>query len=504
MKIGGLIVLSEYGQRRIAKFPSQSKIHNPENTMHQLLDAMGEYNDYLEDLLFKHEEKKDLRTNYSDEDESEEDYILGFHMLNLIGECYKIVRYPNESNNDFRARILSIIDNDGGISSLKNIISKILRIDKNLVEVIENEMSYFTVGDVLDSRIESVNSKPLISRITNIEQQLVVNIPQGYDTSILEDSLKNCVLADVKILINPSQTPPPSIPVVSVTNITSDSVVVSFSSTNTNSYDIYLNDVLIANTANTSYNLTDLSTSTTYTVKIVANGNGTAENTKTFTTSDPVMELVLDNAILYYNCAESIINFTNNSIENLVGATNGTLNNFNSSQLNNGELSFNGTNYIDTGLKHNVLQNGFSIEAVINSIDRTATIENRGFVGDHAPPNPGFCMFQFDATGEFYSGIWSSSQDNRIILPHNIIPTDFTHFTAIYDGSVLKLYINGILVGSKSVSNLTLSNTYNIMVGRSGANSGNYWKNKFKSIIIHNRALSETEILNNKTILLGD
>lgn len=297
MKIGGLIVLSEYGQRKIAKFPSQSKIHNPENTMHQLLDAMGEYNDYLEDLLFKHEEKKDLRTNYSDEDESEEDYILGFHMLNLLGECYKIFRYPNESNNDFRARILSIIDNDGGISSLKNIISKILRIDKNLVEVIENEMSYFTVGDVLDSRIESVNSKPLISRITNIEQQLVVNIPQGYDTSILEDSLKNCVLADVKILINPNQTPTPSTPIISVTNITSDSVIVSFSSTNTNSYDIYLNDVLIANTTNTSYNLTDLSASTTYTVKIVAKCNGTAENTKTFTTSD---NQILDNKYLEF------------------------------------------------------------------------------------------------------------------------------------------------------------------------------------------------------------
>lgn len=194
--------MSEYGQRRIAKFPSQSPIHNPENTMHQLLDAMGEYNDYLEDLLFKHEEKKDLRTNYSDDDESEEDYILGFHMLNFIGECYKIMRYPNESNNDFRARILSIINNDGSITSLKDIISKILLIDKNLIEIFENEMSYFTVGDLLDSRRESINSKPLISRITNIEKQLVINIPEGYDTSVLLSILKNCVLANVKILIN--------------------------------------------------------------------------------------------------------------------------------------------------------------------------------------------------------------------------------------------------------------------------------------------------------------
>lgn len=195
--------MSEYGQRRISKFPSQSVIHNPENTMHQLLDACGEYNDYLEDLLFKHEEKKDLRTNYSDENESEEDYILGFHMLNLIGECYKLFRYSNESNNDFRGRILSIIDNDGSIGSLKNIVSKILLLDKNEIEIIENEMSYFTFGDLLDSRIESVNSKPLISRITNIEQQLIINIPEGYDNSFLENALKNCVFADVKILINP-------------------------------------------------------------------------------------------------------------------------------------------------------------------------------------------------------------------------------------------------------------------------------------------------------------
>ncbi|WP_225369256.1 LamG-like jellyroll fold domain-containing protein [Methanobrevibacter arboriphilus] len=373
------------------------------------------------------------------------------------------------------------------------------------MEVIENEMSYFTVGDLLDSRIESVNSKPLISRITNVEQQLVVNIPEGYDTSILESSLKNCVFADVKILINPSQTPPPSTPVISVTNITSDSAVVTFSSTNVTSYDVYLNDLLIVNTTNTSYNLTDLSASTTYIVKIVAKGNGIAENTKTFTTSDPMMELVLDSAILYYNCAESIINFTNNTFQNLVGTTNGTLNNFNSSQLNNGELSFNGTNnYINTGLKHNVLQNGFTIEVVLDTIDRTATIENRGFIGDHSQPNPGLCFFQFDHSGEFLSGIWSSSADNRIILSQDIIPMDFTHFAVTYDGSMLKIYINGTLIGSKTVSSFTLSSTYDIMVGRSGNSVNNHWKNKCKSIIIHNRALTETEILNNKLILMDE
>lgn len=197
--------MSDYGQRRIARFPRKSPIHNPENPMHQLLDGIGGYEDYLEDLMFKTVEKANIRTNISDDDESEEDYLLGFHMLNRIGESYKIKRKPNELNNDYRARILSIINNDGTIASLKRIVANSLLIDINDVEIIENEMSYFSVGDELDSRIESVRSKPLISRITNISSYLIINVPIGFDVSFLESILKNCVLATVKISINPNE-----------------------------------------------------------------------------------------------------------------------------------------------------------------------------------------------------------------------------------------------------------------------------------------------------------
>jgi hypothetical protein len=194
--------MSEYGQRRIARFPSKSPIHNPKNPMHELLNGIGMYEDYLEDLMFKYIEKANIQTNISTDDESEEDYLLGYYMLNRIGESYKLKRNPNEDNNTYRGRILSIIDNDGTILSLKRIISNILGIDINDVEIIETERSYFLLGDELDSRIKSVNSKPLMSRITNISQFIVINVPKDCDISSLESTLKNCVLANVKIQIN--------------------------------------------------------------------------------------------------------------------------------------------------------------------------------------------------------------------------------------------------------------------------------------------------------------
>lgn len=197
--------MSEHGQRRIAKFPSQSPIHNPSNPMHQLLDALGIYDDYLEDLFYKYQEKMNISTNISAEDESQEDYILGFHMLNLDGESYNIPRFPNESNNDYRARILSFLDNEGTLSSLRRIISNFVGIDESLIEIIETTESYFSVGDKLDSRIENVESNPLISRITNIVHYLIIFIPEEYDVSSLADALKNCVFANVQISINPEE-----------------------------------------------------------------------------------------------------------------------------------------------------------------------------------------------------------------------------------------------------------------------------------------------------------
>ncbi|MDR3062559.1 MAG: PEGA domain-containing protein [Methanobrevibacter sp.] len=83
--------------------------------------------------------------------------------------------------------------------------------------------------------------------------------------------------------------PAPSTPSITVSSITQNSAKITFTSSNATSYDVYVNNVFKVNTANTTYQLSSLSSSTTYSIKIVAKGNGTAQNTKSFTTLAPVI-----------------------------------------------------------------------------------------------------------------------------------------------------------------------------------------------------------------------
>lgn len=70
----------------------------------------------------------------------------------------------------------------------------------------------------------------------------------------------------------------------------------------------------------------------------------------------------------------------------------------------------------------------------------------------------------------------------------------WVHVAATYDGSTIKLYINGNLEASVNAAFSIQSNTSDLIIGASGTGTDRF-NGSIDEVIIHNKALSESEIL---------
>ncbi|MFN5911531.1 MAG: LamG domain-containing protein, partial [Bacteroidota bacterium] len=72
---------------------------------------------------------------------------------------------------------------------------------------------------------------------------------------------------------------------------------------------------------------------------------------------------------------------------------------------------------------------------------------------------------------------------------------EYYHFVVTYDGAVIKLYQNGVLVGSTAVVGTLNFNSNDIIIGECDADcNGVQWNGQIDDIAIYNRALSASEI----------
>lgn len=82
------------------------------------------------------------------------------------------------------------------------------------------------------------------------------------------------------------------------------------------------------------------------------------------------------------------------------------------------------------------------------------------------------------------------------VAPANtIIPQVWQHFAWLYDGSAIKLYVNGILKGSKAANGTFTANNIAFAVGRSIlAGLDFYWCGRTDEVSVWSKALTQTEI----------
>jgi hypothetical protein len=77
----------------------------------------------------------------------------------------------------------------------------------------------------------------------------------------------------------------------------------------------------------------------------------------------------------------------------------------------------------------------------------------------------------------------------------NIVENQWYHLAGSYNGSVMKVYVNGVLEGEQSRNDPRTSTTGNLQIGALRMSGEEYWTNgTVDEVKIYNRALSQQEI----------
>ncbi|HZM27048.1 MAG TPA: LamG domain-containing protein, partial [Gemmatimonadales bacterium] len=78
----------------------------------------------------------------------------------------------------------------------------------------------------------------------------------------------------------------------------------------------------------------------------------------------------------------------------------------------------------------------------------------------------------------------------------------WTHLAATHDGTTLRLYVNGVQVGSRAVAGALLTSTGALRIG---GNSiwGEFFQGRIDEVRVYNRALSPSEILTDMNTRVG-
>jgi len=82
---------------------------------------------------------------------------------------------------------------------------------------------------------------------------------------------------------------------------------------------------------------------------------------------------------------------------------------------------------------------------------------------------------------------------NRDGVVANINANVWTHVVATYDGSMIRMYVNGSVVGTKAFAANILNATTPLVVG-AGLNGNYYYDGEIDEVKLYNRTLSETDI----------
>jgi choice-of-anchor A domain-containing protein len=102
------------------------------------------------------------------------------------------------------------------------------------------------------------------------------------------------------------------------------------------------------------------------------------------------------------------------------------------------------------------------------------------------------------------NGVWE-----KVFVPYPAI-NEWHHVSATYDGYYMRVYIDGVLKGSKLIAsggNITV-NTNDLMIGQQGGytlpGSEEYFQGDLEELRIWNRSLSQCEIINNMNCEVGE
>ncbi len=110
----------------------------------------------------------------------------------------------------------------------------------------------------------------------------------------------------------------------------------------------------------------------------------------------------------------------------------------------------------------------------------------------HSPSNPAIFHFYLTENAQWYAVDGTTS----------LVEGEWYHVAGTYDGSILKLYVNGVLEDEETINVTRTHNTQNLQIGALRMPNYEYWTDGIiDEVKIFNRALTAQEILEHYTDL---
>ncbi|HPR31394.1 MAG TPA: hypothetical protein PLK12_04825 [Prolixibacteraceae bacterium] len=154
----------------------------------------------------------------------------------------------------------------------------------------------------------------------------------------------------------------------------------------------------------------------------------------------------------------------------------------------NSALSFNGTNNYVEVLDNDLLDvNTFTLSCWFYSL---STQEGFIAVKGNSDYNGPFRLYLTTLlTGDTWR---NSSASGRVYQVKDYSTMEWHHVILLFDGSVQKLYYDGILIATDNQSGPLNINSDKLLFGK--RNSGNFFQGKIDEVRLYNRALTDTEV----------
>ncbi|TZF82616.1 hypothetical protein FW774_14005 [Pedobacter sp. BS3] len=152
------------------------------------------------------------------------------------------------------------------------------------------------------------------------------------------------------------------------------------------------------------------------------------------------------------------------------------------------QLYFDGTGYLDGGIVTPYIVPNFTLQAWVYPTEwknamYVISTEGSGNGYKLQVPN-GKLTFQINGTA------------NQLAAPdaNKISLNEWAHIAASYDGAVMKIYVNGVMVAQKNYAVALVGNTQNFRIGEGSAFAGRTFKGRIKGVGVWSKALSDTEV----------